>query len=174
MLQSNREAIDMTMKALATLIIGIAILPSSALADPLQFNFTSVFGSSSNFSFIVDNAPVPDASLPNYFILDGVAVTIGGGPSIDINSIYFYTSTQGGGLASTGTVPALFGDQIFDGPTNLPQFLTGSYDLHSGTGFTLGTLTIGAAANVSTGVPEPSTWAMMLLGFGAIGLAARR
>jgi hypothetical protein len=28
--------------------------------------------------------------------------------------------------------------------------------------------------SVAVGVPEPSTWAMMLLGFGAIGLAARR
>jgi hypothetical protein len=27
---------------------------------------------------------------------------------------------------------------------------------------------------VTTGVPEPSTWAMMLLGFGAIGFSFRR
>ena len=31
-----------------------------------------------------------------------------------------------------------------------------------------------AAATVVGGVPEPSTWAMMLLGFGAIGLSMRR
>lgn len=29
-------------------------------------------------------------------------------------------------------------------------------------------------SNVSGGVPEPATWALMLLGFGAIGLTARR
>jgi len=34
-----------------------------------------------------------------------------------------------------------------------------------------GTLVV---ASVAGGVPEPATWAMMLLGFGAIGLAVRR
>jgi len=31
-----------------------------------------------------------------------------------------------------------------------------------------------ASFPVSAGVPEPATWAMMLLGFGAIGFAMRR
>ncbi len=35
----------------------------------------------------------------------------------------------------------------------------------------LGTFTVGAEAGA---VPEPATWAMMLLGFGAIGMATRR
>jgi hypothetical protein len=30
------------------------------------------------------------------------------------------------------------------------------------------------AIPVNTGVPEPATWAMMLLGFGGIGMAMRR
>lgn len=39
------------------------------------------------------------------------------------------------------------------------------------TGFTVNSLT---AAAVQGGVPEPSTWAMMLLGFGAVGFGLRR
>ena len=37
---------------------------------------------------------------------------------------------------------------------------------------TFDNITLGAAT--PGGVPEPSTWAMMLLGFGAVGIAMRR
>ena len=37
-----------------------------------------------------------------------------------------------------------------------------------------GTSVIGDATVISNGVPEPSTWAMMLLGFGGLGFLAYR
>ena len=44
------------------------------------------------------------------------------------------------------------------------------YDHNTTTGSTLTTF----AVNVGSGVPEPTTWAMMLAGFGALGFAMRR
>ncbi|GAO40647.1 hypothetical protein SCH01S_50_00140 [Sphingomonas changbaiensis NBRC 104936] len=37
-----------------------------------------------------------------------------------------------------------------------------------------GTQSLSVDAQIGTGVPEPATWALMLVGFGAAGLAARR
>jgi hypothetical protein len=50
----------------------------------------------------------------------------------------------------------------------------GAYELvvngnNTGTGSLGGTITI-----TDHGVPEPATWAMMVLGFGAVGFALRR
>jgi hypothetical protein len=55
----------------------------------------------------------------------------------------------------------------------LGQFLpAGQYTLHI-TG-TRGTTSAFTGAIAFGAVPEPSTWAMMLLGFGAVGFAMRR
>ncbi len=50
-----------------------------------------------------------------------------------------------------------------------------SVDLNSGVATRIGALGVGGITGISiAAVPEPGTWAMMLLGFGAIGLAMRR
>jgi hypothetical protein len=40
--------------------------------------------------------------------------------------------------------------------------------------YTLGQVTVPTSVNSPNGVPEPATWAMMLSGFGMLGLATRR
>jgi len=53
-------------------------------------------------------------------------------------------------------------------PTGISE--TVAYDVHNGTfSGTLAQITLG-----TTTVPETSTWAMMLIGFGGLGFAARR
>ena len=47
-----------------------------------------------------------------------------------------------------------------DGAANIP--LTQFYDTHTG----------GSFSTAAGAVPEPSTWAMMLIGFGGLGFAA--
>jgi PEP-CTERM motif len=59
-----------------------------------------------------------------------------------------------------------FGSQIYTGSESAPVFAPGTFV------GTLGTLTITDA--VTTAVPEPSTWAMMLLGFLGLGLMTYR
>jgi opacity protein-like surface antigen len=76
-----------------------------------------------------------------------------------------------------GTVTSLTNGSVFINFDNTPQLITAS----NGAQFTLQvndvSITPGIAQILSgqlQAVPEPSTWAMMLLGFGAIGLATRR
>jgi PEP-CTERM motif len=73
--------------------------------------------------------------------------------------------TIGGGILSAGqsyTFDLLFDDRIngFDGDVFTEQF----YDTH----------TDGTFSTAAGSVPEPSTWAMMLIGFGGLGLAVAR
>lgn len=109
-----------------------------------------------------------------------------------LSSTYSYTPAASQPFATTGT-PGLYGSTslIFGGGT------VGSYDTFSqtltttiGQSYTLGfslseasgrnvtpsnglRITTGALAAVPS-VPEPSTWAMMLFGFGAVGVSLRR
>lgn len=76
----------------------------------------------------------------------------------------YYGNPYGGG--NTGELYAFFNFQS-DTAFNRIQLVQ-----NGGGGFEFDNLTIGSAV-VST-APEPATWAMMLLGFGAIGLALRK
>lgn len=62
------------------------------------------------------------------------------------------------------TLPAIFGSQTL---TSIDFSYVGNTVPGDGEAFL-------AALTTVSGVPEPSTWAMMILGFGAIGLMARR
>lgn len=62
-------------------------------------------------------------------------------------------------------------DALFTGPASNPTFTLGTFNLSGG--FTAGPATLTISQAVAA-VPEPGTWAMMLLGFGAIGFAVRR
>jgi hypothetical protein len=78
----------------------------------------------------------------------------------------------GGNLNGINTVFANTDDfYFFFNPTSASQDVSVTYAL-VGSGITFGTSTITQVAAPS--VPEPATWAMMLLGFGAAGLAFRR
>ena len=75
--------------------------------------------------------------------------------------------TIGGGLLSAGqnyTFDLLFDDRITGVDPNSGVFVSQFYDTH-----TDGTFSTAAGA-----VPETSTWAMMLVGFGGLGLAVTR
>lgn len=61
-------------------------------------------------------------------------------------------------------------DAVAKGP--FPTKFTGTYGLHVPGSDTIETG--GGTFTFSSGVPEPATWAMMIAGFGLIGMAARR
>ncbi|HKP11380.1 MAG TPA: PEPxxWA-CTERM sorting domain-containing protein [Blastocatellia bacterium] len=77
-----------------------------------------------------------------------------------------------------GTVTSVNGGSVFINFDNTPQLITAS----NGSEFTLQvndvSVAAGGAVQVLSGqlqaVPEPATWAMMLLGFAGIGMTIRR
>ncbi|WP_070156339.1 PEPxxWA-CTERM sorting domain-containing protein [Sphingobium phenoxybenzoativorans] len=120
---------------------------SFSLPNPLDSNPTSSF---TNFKYSLDD------------------VSVAGTP----DSITFYTVSNLGlfDLAFGSTILSFYGDDI--GSTGFLDFpkaynFTSAVNGNNSAGG-LGFLTVTSA------VPEPATWAMMVLGFGAMGMAMRR
>lgn len=78
-------------------------------------------------------------------------------------------STSGPNYVSSGGTPNEFLQLLF--PTITSAVFSGAAGI--GNTYTLDDLTVGGTITVN-GVPEPATWAMMLIGFGAIGASMRR
>jgi hypothetical protein len=128
--------------------------------------------------------PFGDTSRKYLSVLGGASVDISTGPSSRVgfywgsidgyNSVKFYNgATLVGSLAGSDLTPLLAnGNQVqFSSNRHITFFLTsGSFDRFS--------LSSSANSfevdNISAGVPEPATWAMMLLGFVGLGYLSRR
>lgn len=101
---------------------------------------------------------------------------IGGGLSATDTGLFFDYSSGGYALfqnpsPGSGQNFLCFASLICGGYSGATNLLVGSdYSTVSTTAYQ-GTVQIGS---VNGAVPEPATWAMMLLGFGGIGLAVRR
>ncbi len=152
----------------AVLSSAFASLPAQAQA--LVFNLTG----SRTATFTLDDN-IPDrfnssSLIGDQIFFDAVAGSFGG--SSGIGNISFGSNLispfqiQSANLGFT----QFNGPTLFSGSPSNPTFSLGTFNL---TSIVSGnsTLTISRAVGA---VPEPATWAMMLIGFGAIGMATRR
>jgi hypothetical protein len=91
-----------------------------------------------------------------------------GNPS-GFSLVFFFAQGGGGGFEDSLGLVNAGGAQVYSGPESSPVFAPGSFILGdlNGIGAGRGTLTF-------TAVPEPSTWAMMLLGFAGLAFAGYR
>jgi hypothetical protein len=154
-----------------------ALLPVTSQASVLSF----VISGADNANFTLDSNPIPTGQadvgsgpIAPYFV--NILGTLNNAP-VTFEYITFYSPTDGGGL-SAGTQPGslvgtnyfnLFGAQIFGNTNTAPSFALGTFLLANVLdGPLVDTLTISAA------VPEPSTWAMLLIGFAGIGFMTYR
>ncbi len=160
--------------------ISAASIPSAAQAATVLFDFE---GGSRNFSFTLEQGETPDSSTvfagSNRVGFTNVAGTFTGvnGSTNVASSITFGTGAFGAlSLSATGFGFGSFsGPALFNGSTTSPIFNFGTFSLgqvSTGAGTGGGRLTISALPMAA--VPEPATWAMMLLGFGMIGYRMRR
>jgi hypothetical protein len=72
-----------------------------------------------------------------------------------------------GGLLASHTFPVALLDGSF-GPVSAATGAFSSDEIQFAVDFTAGRQSFGGSAQLTTGVPEPSTWALMLLGFGLL------
>ena len=150
---------------MATALVAFA---SPAYAAPLLFTFSDI----NNSSFQLDSNPV---SAPSSIFSFTAPVTNGmqNGSSFTFGTVRFFSSIGGGGVFTEFGGPGGFGPQLFSGTTATPVFSPGTFSFTDFRGIATGsTLTISAAAVAA--VPEPSTWAMLITGFGIVGFAMRR
>lgn len=130
---------------------------------------------STNFSFSLDTnqSTTPDDTFVGSFYLTNVHNTSASNP---FPYLYFFDLGNGGAFSAStqpnasGDLFSFFGDQLFTGSSNAPEFLTGSFLLYSAFSQSPDP---DVTLNV-TAVPEPSTWAMLLVGFAGIGFMAYR
>ena len=96
-----------------------------------------------------------------------------------LGSQYTFTGSQ---IAALVPAPAN-GSQVLDAQnpivtflfSGLDQTLVGGFQMSSAqNAFEIDNIALVTSRSIPGGVPEPSTWAMMLLGFGAIGFTIRR
>lgn len=157
--------------ATAACVAAATAVPASAAT--LFFELTG----GRNVTFSLDSNPTPDSSqtfLGEQAAFFNVAGTVNG-VATTIDTISFGTgifaplSINAPGL---GFTQFSGGGPLFSGPGNAPVFAPGTFQMTNAF-FPEQNSTLVISEQVAAAVPEPSTWAMMLLGFGFIGGAMR-
>ena len=155
------------------LLVGASCVSSQASAALVLFNITG----SPTASFTLNQSPTLQMANANNFTLTSIAGTFQGAPAN--MSATFGTNGQFSFNAGTTMVKSVSGGLfLFSGTTAAPTFILGTYSfaaLISETGdfrLTPGLFNL-SITSVPGGVPEPSTWMMMVAGFGLLGGAMR-
>jgi len=161
------------------LLVGASCVSSQASATSVLFNFTG----SATASFTLLQSPTPSFVNPNNFGFNSVAGTFQGAPALlgvgfgtggDFNLASGMTYVMGLPNGLPG------GTNLFSGTTAAPTFNLGTYSFFGdivtqndgAPTHALGNFSL-SITSVSDAVPEPSTWMMMIAGFGLLGGAMR-
>ncbi len=167
------------MRVLRSLSLAVALSAVPSLAQAATFTLTGAH--SATFTLPLSPTAIdPEGQAaglndPTIFALESTA-TVDGVPTPVL--FYFYTAQGAGGFDLLSLSSRFFryspsGASIFTGTVFNPTFVLGEYDF---TDFNLPALTyhLSVTADAVAPVPEAATWAMMLAGFGMIGVAVRR
>jgi hypothetical protein len=165
-------------------LFAVLAFGSTARADTFLYDFSN---GTTHLSFSTDSNPTPDLAASDFF---GLAVTTNSpDPALQSISVFFFDTSQGGGLSfndsSSGGLlsdilgtfdyagPTLF-SELVPAPTTAPTLLAGTFSLFNFEDPSVtATLTV-TDTTLATAAPEPSTWAMMILGFAGIGAVTYR
>jgi hypothetical protein len=157
-----------------------AAFTASASAIPLNYVLTGDYSA----SWTMDSNPVPGASpgdiidpaLGIGFTVQKVQGNFPGATDVNFANVTFFDIGAGGGLVlsdvSNPPIPNFNlvitdGQQLYSGSALAPTMLLGTFSLVDSLGGA-GRYTLTVSA-----VPEPQTWAMLLVGFFGVGFALR-
>ena len=159
-----------TSRFLSPVLFTIAVLPSSYASAQLAHPVANAGGP---YTFTLDAS-----SGNNAFLISGSATSTNPGASFS-----YWWDLNGDGLFGTGGSTAATGDASAQSAsflvpqdyfTNVTAGTAYNLQLQVSDGFQFAWSGTTALATSAAPVPEPATWAMMLLGFGGIGFAVRR
>jgi hypothetical protein len=142
---------------------------AAAPADAAMFTFTLTGAYTASFEVDESAFLTPD-DFDDYFEVEANGA-IGGRTGNHI--VAFNTTMFDGGLTLGDNFTNLWGPQLFTGTTAAPTLLTGDFSLLVD-GEAGRTVSLSITAPVMSAIPEPLTWSMMVIGFGAVGAAMRR
>jgi hypothetical protein len=156
-----------THRSLAALALVAGLAATPAEAAQVLFELTG----DTEATFVLDQSPVPDFVIGSTFTLPGPVVGTLNGADVEFTQFAVFVAGLGHAFrASTASNSAAFlvyGPQLYSGTPASPTFVPGAYamtDLRGGD----------YLLTISNAVAEPSTWALMILGFGAAGAILRR
>lgn len=168
----------MSYKKVLGMLSGSALLAFATPAHAVVLDFTLTGDYTASWQ--LDSSPVVSGDSADGFVVWNVLGSFPGATFPYTSDISFYFASALGGLSiddpfvdPTGdpvNLLAADGPQLFTGTATNPTFSLGTFALTENGGRGTYSLTIAAAPPA---VPEPATWAMMVLGFGAIGVAMR-
>ncbi len=168
---------NITKALMLPMAASIFAMATPAHAETLIFDFTgrTLTSGAVTANFQLDSNPTPDR-INNQPIIssgqiffDNIRGTFNGVEQTASTISFGFGSIAAFQFSGTTAGFAQFGGpRVFTGPLDAPVFTPGTFNF---TGFSNGTLNISRAV---AAVPEPATWAFMILGFGAIGFAMRR
>lgn len=133
-----------------------------------SFTGTAIAANDDDASGLVLNSTLPSGDTHYAGLVAGyyyLGISNSGNEPVNLNNQLLFatgpgTSVRGAASGLNPTTLADFDENQYDG--NLP----GAYQINL-TGASLG-------AAVTSGVPEPETWALLIMGFGAMGASLRR
>ncbi len=178
-------------------VLGVSAIcaPVAANAVPIVYTITGDYSGSvggqdfSGFAALAGIGDTADYFNPDSSVtavtLSSLTFTVNGVSSlIDGSNVFFvnrFAGTGGFALSTGGSFRTLLQTNDFltyDGRSSFSSTIADAvatpYSFSTGAG----KVTVSAASNVrfaaAAGVPEPASWALMILGFGVVGYALRR
>lgn len=159
---------------LSLAVSGLAVA-AAAQAAPLLFTLEG----SRNAVFRLDSNPTPSSFTSLQTNFTNVAGNFGGVDTVA--SLVNFGRSDGVFSAAALNIQApglgftqFSGPEIFSGTTENPIFSTGVFNLNNPFFGGPATLTISEiGGGIGSAVPEPASWAMLIVGFGLVGTAAR-
>ena len=159
------------------LLCGIAFssiaLSAPASAQALQFDLSGSRTATFTLNSSTPSSFTTNALIGDQIFFNNIAGTFGG--TAGTANISFGTNLVADlniQSASLGFTQLIGPVDLFTGPASNPTFNTGTFNISGG--FTAGAATLTITRAAVAAVPEPGTWAMMLIGFGAMGVSLRR